>query len=85
MHWFMLFVASSMADEENLQLLHRTPPLAQQPTCDVFLAPSTIPGGVCMHIKRKPYPFLVLYVAAVQILHLELLGRIGDIGLQRKI
>ena len=47
MHWFLLVVAASMADEENLQLLTRAP-LTRLPTCDVFLAPSTIPGSVCM-------------------------------------
>ncbi len=84
MHWFLLLVASSMGDEENLQLLPCAQPLVpHQPTCDVFLAPSTIPGSACMNIKKKLNIILrAVWVATVQILYLELLGRIGDIGLQ---
>ena len=83
MHWSLLLVASSMGDEENLQLLRRASPLTHQPTCDVFLAPSTIPGSACMNIQQKTNVSLrAAWVATVQILYLELLGRIGDIGLQ---
>ena len=52
MHLFLL-LAASMGYEENLKLLPRAPPLAHLPTCDVFLAPSSIPGSVCMNIRKK--------------------------------
>ena len=64
----LLLVASSMGDEENLQLLPRAPPLTHLPTCDVFLAPSTIPGSVCMNINKKTNVILcALWVTTVQI------------------
>ena len=61
MHWFLLVglvVASSIdndeenlrviGNEENLQKIALAPPRTDLPTCDVFLAPSTIPGSACM-------------------------------------
>ena len=53
MRWFLLLVTSSIRGEENLQLLPRAPPLTHPPTCDVFLAPSTIPGSACMDIRKQ--------------------------------
>ena len=50
MHWFLLLFASSMGDEENLQLTHL-------PTCDVFLAPSTIPGSASVYVLCALLPF----------------------------
>ena len=77
MLWFLLLVVSSMGDEANLQPLPRATHL---PTCDIFLAPSTIPGSACMDTKKKPNVISrAVLVATVQILYLELLGRIGDI------
>ena len=79
MHWFLLLVVSSIRDEENPQLLSRAPgapPLSQQPTCDVFLAPSTIPGSVYMNIhKENQRHFTCCMIATV-------FGLIGDICLQ---
>ena len=46
MHWFLLLVAWSIG--KNLQLLPGAPLLTHLMTCDVFLAPSTIPGSACM-------------------------------------
>ena len=50
MHWLcaLLVVASSMGNEENPRLLARARTRMQLPDCDVFLAPSTIPGSACM-------------------------------------
>ena len=54
MHWSLLVVASSMGNEENLRLLPsaRTQ-IIQLPDCDVFLAPSTIPGSAFMRTKTN--------------------------------
>ena len=74
LYWFLLLVASSMGDEENLQLLPRAPPLDRLPTCDVFLAPSTIPGSACMNINshnNNYYDLCAVWIAPVQILYLE--------------
>ena len=50
MHWSLLVVVvSSMGNEENRHPLPRARSLTQLPTCDVFLAPSTIPGSACVH------------------------------------
>ena len=59
MHWHLLVVlvvASSMGNEENLHL--RLLPSARTqitelPDCDVFLAPSTIPGSASMRTQTK--------------------------------
>ena len=51
--WFLLLVVSSMGSGDNLKLLPHAPFLTDPPTCDVFLAPSTIPGSACMNIKKK--------------------------------
>ena len=50
MHWSLLLlaVASSMGNEENPWRLPRAPARTHLLTCDVFLAPSTIPGSECM-------------------------------------
>ena len=83
MHWFLLLVASSMGDEDDLQLRPRAAPLTHPPTCDVFLAPSTIPGSACMNTQQKNCAILrAVWAAILQVLYLALLGRIGDIGLQ---
>ena len=64
MHWFPLVVASSMGDKDNLHILPDAPLLTHPPSCDVFLAPSTIPGSACIHEhkKAKPISFYVLCV-----------------------
>ena len=80
MRWFPLLVALSMGDEENLQLLSRPPLLTHLPTCDLFLAPSTIPGSACVNIQQKNNVLLrAVWAATVQILCFELLGCFGDI------
>ena len=50
MHWFLVVVASTMGNEENLpvRLLPRVPTHTQLLSSDVFLARSTIPGSACM-------------------------------------
>ena len=54
MHWSLLVVASSMGNEQNLRLLPsaRTQ-ITQLPDCDVFLAPSTIPGSASMRTQTN--------------------------------
>ena len=80
MYWFLL-VASSMGDEKKPRVLSQPPPLTGLSNCDVFLAPSTIPGSACMDIKKQTQHHFTRCVSCyctVQILYLEFLGRIGD-------
>ena len=53
MYWFLLIIASSMCNGDNLRLLPLAPPRTHLPPCDVFLAPSTIPGSACMENMNK--------------------------------
>ena len=55
MHCLLLLVASTMGNKENLtlQLLARALPVTHLPTCDVFLAPSSIPGSADINIQKK--------------------------------
>ena len=65
------------------------PPLTHLPTCDVFLAPSTIPGSACIDTKTKKkkqnqhyFTCCVCGLLLFKCSNLEVLGRIGDIDLQ---
>ena len=54
MHWSLLVVVSSMGNEENLRVLPGAQTqINQLPDCDVFLAPSTIPGSAFMRTKTN--------------------------------
>ena len=65
MHWFLLVVASSMGNEENSPPQARVVPLAPPiPSCDVFLAPSTIPRSAYMgeqNNKETKYCVYMVY------------------------
>ena len=71
MHWsLLLVVASSMGNEENLQFLTRAPARTHVLSCDVFLAPSTIPGSECMRTETNETTKLCMLcglLAALQI------------------
>ena len=54
MHWpSLLLAASSMGNPEYRRLLPLAPPAHHLMSCDVFLAPSTIPGSACMITQNK--------------------------------
>ena len=57
MHWSLLavlVVASSIGNKGNLRLLPSArAQITQLPDCDVFLAPSTIPGSASMRTQTN--------------------------------
>ena len=87
MHWSLLIVASSMANEEDPWFLTRTPARTHLPTCPIFLAPSTIPGSEYVlynAVVLFVYIFMMCGLLLVKfwILNCRVVGCIGDIGLQ---
>ena len=54
MYWSLLVVASSIGNGENLRLLPSARTKSMElPACDIFLAPSTIPGSEGMRTLKK--------------------------------
>ena len=79
MHWSLLIVASSMGKEENLRDLPRATASIHLPSCDTFLAPSTIFGSAS--VRRTRFCMLCGLVFNFSVLN-EFAIHTGDIGLQ---